>query len=220
MLDHRLRVHARPGRRRTRASSASGPAARRWRGAARGSARRCSAVGCPRETRRALPRRCRRLRGADAGAWPYAITVDHSVKCARRPERTPVELPIRRAGRLDGMGMRLTLETSAARLVGRALARRRARRRHDAARASCSGRSTPARSTRSPRGCPPASASSRRRTARRRRARWLPDPRPPLPARLEQLRRQPRLGRRLHPALGAPRPSSACSRSTSSRCRR
>ena len=40
------------------------------------------------------------------------------------------------------------------------------------------------------------------------------------PARLEQRRREPRVGRRLHPARRPRARSSGCSRSTSSRCRR
>ena len=60
-----------PDRRRTPASSATGPVAPRRREARRGSPRRCSADAGPRETRRAPARRC--PRAPDAGAASRAM---------------------------------------------------------------------------------------------------------------------------------------------------
>ena len=99
------------------------------------------------------------------------------------------------------MGMRLAAETSAARARRAPLARRRARRRHDAAgQAALEGRS---RRTRRPRRPTPGRRRDRlgdeRKDDDERDARA--DPRRPPPARLEQLGREPRLGRRLHPPL-------------------
>ena len=105
--------------------------------------------------------------------------------------------------------------------AGAALAPGGPRRRHDAAGEAALEASTRARSTGSRRGSRRARPSSRRRTARRRRramAAEILGPRARLA--LEPLGREPRLGRRLHPARRARRRARACSRSTRARCRR
>ena len=98
-----------------------------------------------------------------------ANSLERSTQSASSPEQRAPSSPL---GTLAAMGVRLALETTAARGDRRALARGRPRRRHDASRESCSGSSIRVPSMRSRRGFRAASRSSRRRTGRRRRPRW------------------------------------------------
>ena len=100
-----------------------------------------------------------------------AKSLERSTKSASFPEQSrPPPLSVRS----PAMGVRLALETTAARGARRALARRRPRRRDDAPRQGpLEGRSRGGRRARGA-AFPTASRSSRRRTARRRRRRWPP----------------------------------------------
>ena len=94
------------------ASSASGRADRPTRGARRGSRRPCSGGAFPRGTRRAPARRS--VPAPDDGGRAVPCNrLDHLRRSAKSPER-----PLR-TGTLGRMSARLSLETSAARLVGR-----------------------------------------------------------------------------------------------------
>ena len=116
----------------------------------------------------------------------------------------------------------LALEAAALRGRGRALARSPAAAAARRCPGSCSGSSIRARST----------ALARTAAARRRSlvsatngktttaAMVARDPRPRVRLAHNALGREPRLGRRLHPARARATPSSACSRSTRRRCPR
>ena len=123
-----------------------------------------------------------------------------------------------RAGTLSSM--LLELEVAAARAVGALSRLAGARRRHDAARASCSRRSTRGRSTGWPPGCRAASVLVSATNGKTTTTAMVGgDPRARALA-YNHSGANLALGRRLHPARVAAAPSSACSRSTRRRCRR
>ena len=115
------------------------------------------------------------------------------------------------------MGARLTVETSAARLVGR-LSRAAGRGGGTTLPGKLLWKVDPGAvdtlAARLPAGRAIVSATNGKTTTS---AMVAADPRIAIPAGLEPLRRQPRLGDRLDASRGARTPSSACSRSTSSR---
>ena len=120
------------------------------------------------------------------------------------------------------MGVRLALETTAARGARRALACRRTRRRHDASRGRRSGSSTPdavdALAQRLPDGvAADLPATNGKTTTTAMAAEILGGRRT---ARVEPGRCEPALGDRVGARLGAATPISACSRSTRRRSRR
>ena len=146
----------------------------------------------------------------------HATMLEHFRQSARAPERGRV-IDHLRSRRMSARLARRDVRRPARRA---AVARSRPRRRHDAAReARLEARSGRARCARR------APAAGRRARLRHERqddddGDGELDPRAHASARLEPLRRQPRLGDHVDAARDARTPSSACSRSTSSRCRR
>ena len=186
-----------PGRPRTRASSASAPGA-----GARAELRedllvRVAALkpGAKRRERSLVDAGDGGMRATASG---HAIILDHSVKCARAPEQTrPAP---RHPGRLDAVGARLALETAAARLVG-PLSRAAGRGGGTTLPGKLLWKLDPdaidALAGRLAARHVVVSATNGKTTTTAMAAAILG---PLAPSRLEQLRREPRLGRRLHPA--------------------